>query len=32
MERLIEQVLIANRELPAHQLVLYTWGNVSAID
>lgn len=32
MEKLIEQVLIANRELPAHQLVLYTWGNVSAID
>jgi L-ribulose-5-phosphate 4-epimerase len=32
MERLIDQVLNANRELPAHQLVLYTWGNVSAID
>ena len=32
MERLIEQVLNANRELPSHQLVLYTWGNVSAID
>lgn len=32
MERLIDQVLKANCELPAHQLVLYTWGNVSAID
>ncbi len=32
MERLIEQALNANRELPAHHLVLYTWGNVSAID
>ncbi|MDR1954190.1 MAG: L-ribulose-5-phosphate 4-epimerase [Clostridiales Family XIII bacterium] len=32
MERLKEQVYEANMQLPAHQLVTFTWGNVSAID
>ena len=31
-ERLIEEVLAANRALPGHGLVTLTWGNVSGID
>jgi L-ribulose-5-phosphate 4-epimerase len=31
-ERLIEDVLAANRALPKHGLVTLTWGNVSGID
>jgi L-ribulose-5-phosphate 4-epimerase len=31
-EILIEAVLRANQDLPRHQLVVLTWGNVSAID
>lgn len=32
LESLKEQVLEANLELPKRDLVIYTWGNVSAID
>lgn len=32
LESLKEQVLEANLELPNHNLVIFTWGNVSAID
>lgn len=32
LEQMLTDVLLANRELPAHQLVVSTWGNVSAID
>lgn len=32
LERLKKEVLEANLELPAHGLVVYTWGNVSGID
>lgn len=32
MEQLIKQVLEANLALPEHGLVVFTWGNVSAID
>jgi len=32
LEKLKEEVLIANLELPKHNLVTYTWGNVSGID
>ena len=32
MQTLIEKVLKANLELPALGLVVFTWGNVSAID
>ena len=32
LEALKEQVLKANLELPKHDLVTFTWGNVSAID
>lgn len=32
LEQLKQQVLEANLALPAHQLVTFTWGNVSAID
>ena len=32
LEKLIEDVLKANLELPKHQLVTFTWGNVSGID
>ena len=32
LERLIGDVLEANRALPAHALVALTWGNVSGID
>ena len=32
LEQLKEEVYRANMELPAHGLVVYTWGNVSAID
>jgi L-ribulose-5-phosphate 4-epimerase len=32
LRELIEQVLDANRALPAHGLVTLTWGNVSGID
>jgi L-ribulose-5-phosphate 4-epimerase len=32
LERLIEDVLAANRALPAHGLVTLTWGNASGID
>lgn len=32
LERLKEEVLKANLELPAKGLVIYTWGNVSGID
>lgn len=32
IEQLIEAVLQANLDLPRHQLVTFTWGNVSAID
>ncbi|MEA4888975.1 MAG: L-ribulose-5-phosphate 4-epimerase [Clostridiaceae bacterium] len=31
-DRLIEEALQANLALPAHRLVVFTWGNVSAID
>ncbi len=32
LEQLKQQVFAANMQLPAHQLVTFTWGNVSAID
>ena len=32
LEELKENVLIANKELPEHGLVLFSWGNVSGID
>ena len=32
LEALKEQVLAANLLLPKHQLVTFTWGNVSGID
>jgi L-ribulose-5-phosphate 4-epimerase len=32
LERLKEQVCKANLDLVKHSLVLFTWGNVSAID
>lgn len=32
LEALKERVLLANQSLPKHGLVLFTWGNVSAID
>jgi len=32
LESLKESVLCANLQLPAHQLVTFTWGNVSGID
>ncbi len=32
MDRLVEQVLEANLALPRHGLVLFTWGNASAVD
>ena len=32
LEKLKEEVYKANLELPAKGLVLFTWGNVSAID
>lgn len=32
LENLKQQVLAANLALPRHQLVTFTWGNVSAID
>lgn len=32
LEHLIEEVLAANRSLPAHGLVMLTWGNVSGVD
>ena len=32
LERLKEQVYLANMELPKRGLVTYTWGNVSGID
>lgn len=32
LEQLKEEVYRANMELPEHGLVVYTWGNVSAID
>jgi L-ribulose-5-phosphate 4-epimerase len=32
LEQLKEQVFKANLMLPAHQLVVFTWGNVSGID
>ena len=32
MDRLVEQVLAANLALPRHGLVVFTWGNASAID
>lgn len=32
VEKLIRQVLEANLALPAHKLVVFTWGNVSAVD
>ena len=32
IERLIDDVLAANRALPAHGLVTLTWGNASGID
>ncbi|EHN1697453.1 L-ribulose-5-phosphate 4-epimerase [Salmonella enterica subsp. enterica serovar Newport] len=32
MNKLKQQVLTANLSLPAHQLVTFTWGNVSGID
>ena len=32
LEELKEQVFRANMELVEKQLVIYTWGNVSAID
>ena len=32
LEQLKEEVYRANMELPEHGLIVYTWGNVSAID
>ena len=32
LEKLKEQVYLANMELPKRGLVTYTWGNVSGID
>jgi L-ribulose-5-phosphate 4-epimerase len=32
MDNLIKETLLANLELPKFQLVVFTWGNVSAID
>ena len=32
LESLKEEVWRANRQLPAHELVTFTWGNVSAVD
>ena len=32
LEQLKQQVLEANLALPKHNLVTFTWGNVSAID
>ncbi len=32
LEQLKAEVLAANLALPAHQLVTFTWGNVSAVD
>ena len=32
LTELMQQVYEANMQLPAHQLVTYSWGNVSAID
>lgn len=32
LEQLKSEVLAANLALPAHQLVTFTWGNVSAVD
>lgn len=32
MDSLIQETLAANLALPEHQLVVFTWGNVSAID
>ncbi|VFS45259.1 L-ribulose-5-phosphate 4-epimerase [Budvicia aquatica] len=32
LEQLKQQVLEANLALPRHNLVTFTWGNVSAID
>lgn len=32
LDQLIESVLQANLDLPRHQLVTFTWGNVSGID
>ena len=32
LEKLKEKVLRANLELPRRGVVIYTWGNVSAID
>ncbi|MEP8682919.1 L-ribulose-5-phosphate 4-epimerase [Enterobacter ludwigii] len=32
LEQLKAEVLAANLSLPAHQLVTFTWGNVSAVD
>ncbi|EJA5030660.1 class II aldolase/adducin family protein, partial [Salmonella enterica] len=32
LEQLKGEVLAANLALPAHQLVTFTWGNVSAVD
>ena len=32
LERLKADVLAANLALPAHHLVTFTWGNVSAVD
>lgn len=32
LEQLKADVLAANLALPAHHLVTFTWGNVSAVD
>ncbi len=32
LKMLKEQVLVANLDLPRHELVTFTWGNVSGID
>ena len=32
LDELKAEVLAANLALPAHQLVTFTWGNVSAVD
>ena len=32
MDNLIKETLAANLDLPRYQLVVFTWGNVSAID
>ena len=32
LDELKAEVLAANLSLPAHQLVTFTWGNVSAVD